>query len=69
MNWQVAVPAYGRDYKTAKQVKEDWAAGKDFRCEPQGCYINKQDADQAGITVELRYKQMRELVVIKPAKA
>lgn len=24
------VPAYGRDYKTAKAVKADWAEGKDF---------------------------------------
>lgn len=23
-------PAYGRDYKTAKQAKADWKAGKDF---------------------------------------
>jgi hypothetical protein len=23
-------PAYGRDYKTAKAVKADWKAGKDF---------------------------------------
>jgi len=24
------IPAYGRDYKTAKTVKADWEAGKDF---------------------------------------
>lgn len=25
------VPAYGRDYKTAKDAAADWFAGKDFR--------------------------------------
>lgn len=24
------IPGYGRDYKTAKAVKADWKAGKDF---------------------------------------
>jgi hypothetical protein len=24
------IPAYGRDYKTAKSAKADWKAGKDF---------------------------------------
>ena len=24
------IPAYGRDYASAKAVKADWAAGKDF---------------------------------------
>ena len=24
------IPAYGRDYKSAKAVKADWQAGKDF---------------------------------------
>lgn len=24
------IPAYGRDYKTAKAAKEDWQANKDF---------------------------------------
>tara|TARA_R110000796_G_scaffold61271_2_gene141900 strand:- start:5995 stop:6192 length:198 start_codon:yes stop_codon:yes gene_type:complete len=24
------IPAYGRDYKTAKAAKADWKAGKDF---------------------------------------
>lgn len=24
------IPAYGRDYKSSKEVKADWEAGKDF---------------------------------------
>lgn len=27
----ILVPAYGRDYKTAAEVRKDWEAGKDFR--------------------------------------
>lgn len=26
----LVVPAYGRDYKSAKAAKADWQAGKDF---------------------------------------
>ena len=26
----LVVPAYGRDYKSAKAAKADWKAGKDF---------------------------------------
>jgi len=26
----LVVPAYGRDYKSAKSAKADWKAGKDF---------------------------------------
>ena len=43
------VPAYGRDYKSAKEVKADWDAGKDFQIAnafspDDGKYINKADA-------------------------
>lgn len=42
------VPAYGRDYITAKAVKEHWEAGKDFQISnmfhpDDGRYINKED--------------------------
>ena len=66
MTYLVAVPAYGRDYTSAKAVRADWDAGKDFRCMPQGAYINKQDAAQAGITVNLRFHRLTKVVVIKP---
>ncbi len=68
MNYQTAVPAYGRDYKSKVAVMADWAAGKDFRCEPQGCYINKQDADQARLTVNIRYNNLRSVLVVKAAQ-
>jgi hypothetical protein len=40
-------PAYGRDYKSAKAVKEDWEANKDFIIDMgpyDGMSVNKQDA-------------------------
>lgn len=36
------VPAYGRDYKSIKQVQADFDAGKDFRT-ASGQHINKDD--------------------------
>lgn len=64
-------PAYGRDYKSAKAVKEDWAAGKDFVVadvmDPYcGKPINREDAVKAGITtVNIRYKKLTQVCVVK----
>ena len=68
------LPAYGRDYKSAKAVKAHWAEGKDFVIasimDPNdGKYINKEDADKAGITVCIRYKNKTQVVVIQPQGA
>jgi hypothetical protein len=67
------IPAYGRDYKTAKAAKQDWADNKDFRISnmfspDDGRYINKQDADQRGITVTIRFNKLAGTVTVKPAK-
>ena len=62
------VPAYGRDYKSAKAVKADWDANKDFTIADissphDGRYINKQDAPNG--TYNIRYKQLTQVCVIK----
>jgi len=66
------VPAYGRDYTSAKAVKADWDAGKDFIIRDissryDGSYINKQDAerDMKGQSLTFRYKRLAQIVVIK----
>ncbi len=61
--------AYGRQYKTAKAVKADWADGKDFSIATVGQrgYINKQDADGAGMTVQIRFAMDRKFTVIAAA--
>jgi hypothetical protein len=55
-----AVPAYGRDYKSASAVKADWAAGKDFRCYLTGRYLSARDNLENQIWV--RYSNLRKIV-------
>lgn len=68
------VPVYGRDYKSKREVMEAWDAGKDFMVQDMmspydGKPINKADAKAAGIrNVNIRYKGMRSVAVIKVAK-
>ena len=67
------VPCWGRDYKSAKAVREDWTAGRDFRiCNAfsadDGKAISKAEADAAGITVNIRYKRLTQIRQIKPEK-
>jgi hypothetical protein len=62
-------PAYGRDYKSAKAVKADFDANKDFEVADlfsgtSGRYINKEQIP-AGTRVTLRYDRLMKLVVIK----
>ena len=64
-------PAYGRDYKSAKEVKEAWEAGKDFVINDitspnDGSYINKEDASKAGMkSVLIRYKKLTQITNVK----
>jgi hydroxymethylpyrimidine pyrophosphatase-like HAD family hydrolase len=58
-------PAYGRDYKSAKALKEDFEADKDF-VTADGRYINKSQIKELGLkTINARYKQLREVCVLK----
>lgn len=60
MNWLEVIPAYGRDYKNQKEVQFDWDGGKDFQDPFSGSFVNKQDAEQNGLKVIIRYaKQMK----------
>jgi len=68
MNRITLVPAYGRDYKSAKAVKADFDAGKDFTINDMsskwdGKVANKQDL--AGHTCNIRYNNLRSVTVIK----
>lgn len=61
-------PAYGRDYTSAKAVKADWEANKDFVIADlfsgqDGRKINKQDAP-AG-TYNIRYKKLTQICVVR----
>ncbi len=65
------IPAYGRDYKSIKQVKHDWSADKDFRicdmsCADDGRYINKTDAEGSDIKrVVIRYQRLTKQTFIE----
>lgn len=60
-------PAYGRDYKSAKEVKADWDANKDFiiadvfggNC---GRMVSKEQAPKG--TCVIRYKKLTQACVI-----
>lgn len=64
------VPAYGRDYKSKKEVMQAWSEGKDFlvdcmmRPELDGKYLNKDDAPK-GATLNVRYLRQTRVCVIK----
>lgn len=64
--YKECVPAYGRDYKSQKEVKADWFADKDFRVEPEGFYINRLSAIKFGIAVTIRYSKLQKVIVITP---
>jgi len=66
------VPAYGRDYKSKKAVMADYHASKDFLINDMsnphdGRYINKGDADNAGVTMNVRYSRLTKVCVIPPS--
>jgi hypothetical protein len=61
------VPAYGRDYTSAKAVKDDWFAGKDFLVADvsspyDGKPINR--GQTFGRTVLIRYNRLRRIVSV-----
>jgi hypothetical protein len=66
-------PAYGRDYHNKAQIEADWEAGKDFvvldvSSRWYGSYINREDAERAGIQrVNVRYQQNRKMHSFKVA--
>jgi hypothetical protein len=58
-----AVPAYGRDYHSKAEVLADWNAGKDFRLEPSGQYINQDDKPD-DVTLKIRYRNLTSVIII-----
>jgi hypothetical protein len=57
--------AYGRDYKSKAAIAADWAADLDFIIRTfgpsDGRYINKADAQSAGLSVMVRYAADRKI--------
>lgn len=55
--WVTVVGAYGREYKTLKEMQKDWDENRDFYMSDllRGSYINKSDAEKFGVRVNGRY--------------
>jgi len=61
-----AIPAYGRDYKSAKAVLADWVAGKDFLVQDyqSSGYVNINDLP-TGTVLNVRYNRLTKVCVIR----
>ena len=56
-------PAYGRDYKSKKEVQADLLANKDFVAEPEGRYVSYQELPNGHHQV--RYKRLTQVYAFK----
>jgi hypothetical protein len=65
MTWIEVTPAYGRDYKNQKAVKEDWDKNLDFRDTRTGSYITKNEAIKHNLSVNVRYSNLTKIVTVK----
>lgn len=63
----VLSPAYGRDYKSAKEVKAALLSGKDFRIESigpnAGRYCSLRDFP-VGQVLNIRYRGLRQVLPV-----
>ncbi len=62
------IPAYGRDYKSKKEVIEDFENNKDFLLQTYNgtTYINKEDIEKTGEKeVMIRYAKLTKVTVVK----
>lgn len=63
------VPAYGRDYKSAAEVRNDYEDGKDFTvqdisCPWDGAKVSIRECEDMGIRLRVRYNRLTEVVVL-----
>ena len=66
-DYQTVGPAYGRDYRSAREAIADFNANMDFvmlTMGHNGTYCSKRDF-QPGVHVMIRYSQMRKVVDVK----
>lgn len=61
-------PAYGRDYKSAKEAKAAYNAGDDFvlnSFDGSSGYINKEQVDELKPRyINIRYSELRKVTVV-----
>lgn len=63
------VPAYGRDYKSLKELKAAWESDKDFQIAgigpDAGRYVNRPQLEGK---VTVRYGGLRKVAILKGGK-
>jgi len=74
VKWLILVPAYGRDYRTPREVLTDWNRDKDFRIQDvsnpyNGRMVNRQDAenqaDLSGTTFQIYFNRLITFCLIR----
>lgn len=58
------VPAYGRDYKNQREVREAWNDNKDFQETASRSYVTKEEADRLGLSVIVRYAKRLKVMSV-----
>ena len=59
------IPAYGRDYKSAKAAKQDWIDGKDFIiCDMSHPYDGKPCSIRDGLKVFIRFDKDQKITTV-----
>lgn len=64
-------PAYGRDYKSAKDAADAWLAGKDFILESVSPWMGKPCSirnTEPGDKVSVRYAHKRKVTIVTTPK-
>ena len=69
MGYATVTPAYGRDYKSAKEAKADFADGKDFILQDimspwDGKPCSVRDLGEPYTHVTIRFGKMRNVTVV-----
>jgi len=67
-NMTTLTPAYGRDYTNAKDARDAWIKGKDWRIADvthayDGKYTSIRDVEHLG-TVRLRFNKLADFTVV-----
>lgn len=65
--YAVLAPAYGRDYKTAKAVIEDFKSGYDFKYARSDKYTSIRDV-APNTPIQLRFNQLRKVTTYTPTQ-
>ena len=62
--WLTLIPAYGRDYTTAKDARAAWDGGDDWQDATSGRYVSKSELSPS-TSCELRFNNHRGVTVVK----